>query len=277
MTAPRKKTGRAGALAPPAKPSTLTLYAPNGEVTTAVLETAPEEAGRPAPARPTLKDLPAADRPREKLKGLGAATLTDAELLAILLRVGTQGETVIELAQRLLREYHGLTGLARVPFAELEGLHGLGEAKVAQLKAALELGRRLLLAEPGERLTVDRPDKIGDLMVLEMRPLEQEVLRAILLNTKHQVIKIVDVHRGTINSSMVRTGDVFREPVRHGAAAIIVCHNHPSGDPTPSRQDVEVTEQIVAAGKLLDIEVLDHLVIGHSWVSMRAQKLGFRG
>jgi DNA repair protein RadC len=230
VSSPRKRTDRAGTSPANQKAPTVTLYTPDGEVSTATLK---EQAAPPGPTRATLKDLPAADRPREKLKQLGPATLTDAELLAILLRVGTPGETVIELAQRLLRDYHGLTGLARVSFSELDGLHGLGEAKVAQLKAALELGRRLLLATPGERLTVDRPDKIGELMVLEMRPLEQEVLRCVLLNTKHQVIKIVDVHRGTINSSVVRTGDVFREPVRHGAAAIIVCHNHPSGDPHP--------------------------------------------
>lgn len=249
----------------------VTLYAPDGRVTTAPLAAAPAP-----PGRATLKDWPAGDRPREKLKALGAATLTDAELLAILLRVGTAGETVIELAQRLLREYHGLTGLARVPFGELEGLHGLGEAKVAQLKAALELGRRLLLAEPGERLTVDRPDKLGSLLVLEMRPLEQEVLKCVMLNTKHQIIKMLDVHRGSINSSLVRVGDVFREPVRQGAAAVIIAHNHPSGDTTPSRQDIEVTEQLVAAGKLLDIDVLDHLIIGHTWASMRAAGAGFK-
>jgi DNA repair protein RadC len=133
-----------------------------------------------------------------------------------------------------------------------------------------------LLAEPGERLTVDRPEKIGPLLVLEMRPLEQEVFKTILLNTKHQVIKMQDVHRGSINSSLVRVGDVFREPVRHGAAAVIVAHNHPSGDTTPSRQDIEVTEQLVAAGKLLDIDVLDHLIIGHTWASMRAQGAGFQ-
>jgi DNA repair protein RadC len=265
---PRKNRAANGHAAP-----LVTLYTPAGDITSSYLA---EEPPGQQPARPTLKDLPAADRPREKLKHLGAATLSDAELLAILLRVGTAGETVVELAQRLLREYHGLTGLARVPFSELEGLHGLGEAKVAQLKAALELGRRLLLAEPGERITVDRPDKIGPLLVLEMRPLEQEVFKTILLNTKHQVIKIVDVHRGSINSSLVRAGDVFREPVRQGAAAVIVAHNHPSGDTTPSRQDIEVTEQLVAAGKLLDIDVLDHLIIGHTWASMRAQGAGFK-
>ena len=249
----------------------VTLYTPDGGVTTATLGKRPS----PAAPRPTLRDLPEADRPREKLRRLGAATLSEAELLAILLRVGTPGETVVELAARLLRDYGGLMGLARVPFDELAGLHGLGEAKVAQLKAALELGRRLLLAAPGERLTVDRPDKLGALLVLEMRPLEQEVLKCVLLNTKHQVLKIVDVHQGSINSSLVRVGDVFREPVRAGAAAVIICHNHPSGDPTPSPQDIAVTRQIVAAGTLLDIEVLDHLIIGHHWLSMRAAGAGF--
>jgi DNA repair protein RadC len=235
----------------------------------------PEPGAAPPPARPTLKEVPADDRPRERLKNLGAAVLKDEELLAILLRVGSQGETVVDLARRLLHEYGGLTGLARAPFATLCGVHGLGEAKVCQLLAALELGRRLLVAEPGERTVVDGPKKIGDLLVLEMRPLEQEVLRVVVLNTKHQVIKMVNVHHGSVNSSLVRVAEVFKEAIRLNGTAILVAHNHPSGDTTPSRQDVEVTEQIVAAGKLLDVEVLDHLIIGDSWLSMRARGLGF--
>lgn len=253
-----------------APPPTVTLYSPDGAVTTETVAEVP--AARP---RPTLKELPTDERPRERLKNLGPGVLTDAELLAILLRVGTTGETVVELAGRLLRDHGGLTGLSRVPFSTLCEVHGLGEAKVCQLKAALELGRRLLLAEPGERLTVDGPKKVGDLLVVEMRAFEQEVLRVVIVNTKHQIMKMVDVHKGSLNSSLVRVAEVFKEAIRVNGAAILVAHNHPSGDPTPSRQDVEVTEQIVAAGKLLDIDVLDHLIIGDTWLSMRARGLGF--
>jgi DNA repair protein RadC len=248
----------------------VTLYEPDGTVTTRT-----DAAPAAARSHTTIKELPSDDRPREKLVHLGAGALSEAELLAILLRVGSQGETAIDLARRLLREFGGITGLSRASVSTLCAVHGLGEAKACQLLAALEIGRRLLLAEPGARLTINGPQQIGDLLVVEMRAFEQEVLRVVVLNTKHQVMKMVDVHRGSVNSSLVRVAEVFKEPVRANATAILVAHNHPSGDPTPSRQDVEVTEQIVAAGKLLDIEVLDHLVIGYKWLSMRERGLGF--
>jgi DNA repair protein RadC len=225
----------------------------------------------------TIKELPPDGRPREKLKALGAGALSEADLLAIILRVGTQGESVVDLANRLLVTYGGLVGLSRVSFAELCGIHGLGEAKACQLKSALEIGRRLLLAQPEERLRVSSPSDLAPLLMLEMAPLDQETLRVILLNTKNQVIRFVDVYRGSLNSSLVRISELFKEAVRVNAAAIIVAHNHPSGDPTPSTEDVKVTEQMVAAGKLLEIEVLDHLVIGERrWVSLREKKLGFK-
>lgn len=225
----------------------------------------------------TIKELPPDSRPREKLKSLGAGSLSDAELLAIILRVGTQGESVLDLANRLLVTYGGLVGLSRLPFTELCTVHGLGEAKTCQLKSALELGRRLLMAQPEERLQVRSPADLAPLLILEMAPLDQETLRVVLLNTKNQVIKFSDVYRGSLNSSLVRISEVFKEAVRVNAASIIVAHNHPSGDPTPSPEDARVTEQLVAAGKLLEIEVLDHLVIGERrFVSLREKRLGFR-
>lgn len=224
----------------------------------------------------TIKELPVDGRPREKLKALGPGALSEAELLAIILRVGSRGESVVDLSNRLLVSYGGLVGLSRVSFPELCEVHGLGEAKACQLKAALELGRRLLLAQPEERLQVRSPADLAPLLLLEMAPLDQETLRVVLLNTKNQVIKFADVYRGSLNSSLVRVAEVFKEAVRVNAAAIIVAHNHPSGDPTPSPEDVRVTEQIVAAGKLLEIEVLDHLVIGERrFISLREKRLGF--
>lgn len=225
----------------------------------------------------TIKELPPDSRPREKLKALGPNSLSEAELLAIILRVGSQGESVLALASRLLVTYGGLVGLSRVPFTELCNVHGLGEAKACQLKAALEMGRRLLLAQPEERIQVRSPADLAPLLMLEMAPLDQETLRVILLNTKNQVLKFTDVYRGSLNSSLVRISEVFKEAVRVNAAAIIVAHNHPSGDPTPSPEDVRVTEQIVSAGKLLEIEVLDHLIIGERrFISMRERRLGFK-
>jgi DNA repair protein RadC len=236
----------------------------------------PNNNGR-SPSSLTIKELPPDGRPREKLKALGAAALSEAELLAIILRVGTQGHSVIDLANRLLVTYGGLVGLSHVSFTELCTVHGLGEAKACQLKAALEMGRRLLLAQPEERLQVRSPADLVPLLLLELGPLDQETLRVILLNSKNQVIKMVDVYRGSLNSSLVRVAEVFKEAVRVNAAAIIVAHNHPSGDPTPSPEDARVTEQIVAAGKLLEIDVLDHLVIGErSYTSLREKRLGFK-
>lgn len=225
----------------------------------------------------TVKQMPGEDRPREKLQLVGAQALTDSELLAIILRVGIQGENVIALAQRLLGDYGGLTGLLRLPFDELKEVRGMGEAKASQLKAALEMGRRLLLAQPEDRLQVRAPGDLANILTLEMASLEQEQLKLISLNTKNQVIKMQTVYRGTVNSSQLRVAEVFREAMRANATSIIVAHNHPSGDPTPSMEDVRVTESLVEAGKLLEIDLLDHLVIGHQrWVSMREQGLGFK-
>jgi DNA repair protein RadC len=223
-----------------------------------------------------IRDLPANLRPRERLIYAGESALSTAELLAIILRVGNRGESVIRMAERLLSEFDGVAGLARADFDELCRVHGVGTAKAAQLKSALELGRRLLIAQPEERPQIRTPADVANLLMLEMSLLEQEHLRTVLLNTKNRVMRITDVYAGSLNAAVVRIGEVFRAAVRANAASIIVVHNHPSGDPTPSPEDVRVTEMIVAAGKLLDIGVLDHLIIGHNrYISMKERKLGF--
>jgi DNA repair protein RadC len=225
---------------------------------------------------PTIKELPEGERPRERLEHYGAGALSTAELLAIILRVGTRDENVIRLAQRLLTTYEGLVGLAQAPFSDLVAIKGLGQAKATQLKAAFELGRRLLVAAPHERPIVKSPADAANLLMLEMGVLEQEHLRAVILDTKNHVLKIHTIYIGSLNTAVVRVAELFREAVRLNAAAIIVAHNHPSGDPTPSAEDVHVTRQVVEAGKLLNIDVLDHLVICHSrWVSLKERGLGF--
>lgn len=225
-----------------------------------------------------IKELPPSEQPRERLRDYGPSALSDAELLAILLRTGLQGMNVVQLAQKLLLEHGGWIGLQRLTFEELTRIHGLGEAKAAQLKAALEIGRRLLLAQPEQRPQISSPADVAALLMLEMAHLDQEHLRVVLLNTKNFVLKIEQVYIGTINSSAVRVGEVFKVALRMNAAALIVVHNHPSGDPTPSPEDVAVTRQLVEAGKLLDVDVLDHLVIGQGrWVSLRERRLGFSG
>ncbi len=225
----------------------------------------------------SIREMPSEDRPREKLVKFGPGSLTDSELLAILLRTGVQGENVLVLSQRLLRDYGGLSGLSRIPLSQLCELRGLGEAKAAQLKAALEIGRRLLLAEPDQRLQVRTPGDLANPLILEMSGLEQENLKVVMLDNKNRILRMQTVYVGTINSSQVRISEVFKEAIRQNAVSIIVAHNHPSGDPTPSPEDVRVTEEMVEAGKLLEIELLDHLVIGHQrFVSLRERRLGFK-
>ncbi|MBO9367556.1 MAG: DNA repair protein RadC [Chloroflexi bacterium] len=216
-----------------------------------------------------ITDLHESERPRERLKALGAQALSNAELLAILLRVGVQGENVVQLGQRLLQTFGGLSGLHRVSFDELCAQHGVGEAKAAQIKAAIELGRRLSL-ESDARPVISSPADAAALLSYEMSGLEQEHLRVILLDTRNHVLEIREVYRGSVNSAQVRIAEVFRDAVRRNATAIVVAHNHPSGDPTPSPEDIALTRALVQAGKLLDILVLDHLIIGQGrFVSLK--------
>jgi DNA repair protein RadC len=225
-----------------------------------------------------IADLAADERPRERLARLGPQALSKAELLAILLRVGVPGENAVQVGQRLLKDFKGLSGLHRAPFEELCNQHGIGKAKAAQIMAAIELGYRLARDSPEERPTINSPADAAALVACEMSALEQEHLSVILLDTRNRVLDIVEVYKGSVNSSQVHVGELFKPAIRRNASALIVVHNHPSGDPTPSPDDVAVTRAIVQAGKLLDIDVLDHMVIGQGekkWVSMKERGLGF--
>ncbi len=227
----------------------------------------------------TLKDLDPSERPRERLLERGAEALSTTELLAILLRTGVAGLMVTDLARGLLQDYAGLAGLAAASPQEIALRHGLGPAKAAQLKAALEIGRRLMREELAERPKVSTPDDIAQLVQAEMAVLEQEHLRVVLLDTKNRVIAIRTLYVGSLNQSTVRVAEVFKAAIRENCASIAVVHNHPSGDPTPSPEDVRVTQDLVDAGRLLDVEVLDHVIIGRgrpAWVSLRQRGLGFR-
>jgi DNA repair protein RadC len=210
------------------------------------------------------------------LKHHGPQSLNTAELLAILLRTGVPGENAVELGQRLLHAFGGLVGMHRASFEEMEGQHGLGEAKAATLKAAIELGRRMSLQEPEARATIGSPADAAALVQFEMGALEQEHLRAIILDTRNQVLEIAEIYKGSVNAAQVRIAEIFRPAIRRNAPALIVVHNHPSGDPSPSVDDISLTKLVREAGTLLDIEVLDHLVIGQGrYVSMKERGLGF--
>ena len=182
----------------------------------------------------------------------------------------------MELAQSLVARYRGLEGLSRAGVRELCEQPGLGPAKTAELKAAFELGRRLTQLSPVDQPQVRSPADLAPLLMGKMAALEQEQLKVVLLNTRNRVLAIEDVCSGSLNSAAVRIGEIFREAVRQNAAAVILVHNHPSGDPSPSPGDVRLTADARAAGELLDLELLDHLVIGRgSYVSLREQGLGF--
>ena len=227
--------------------------------------------------RPTIHDLPEGERPRERLEHYGAGALSSAELLAIILRVGMGGENVVRVAERLLARFEGLPGLAQATVSELCQEKGIGQAKAVQIKAALELGRRLLVTAPHERPQMRSPADAANLLMAEMSLLPQEHLRTVLLDTRNRVLSIPTIYVGSLNTAQVRVGEMFREAIRANCAGMIVVHNHPSGDPTPSPEDVQVTRMIVEAGSLLNIDVLDHLIIGRQrFVSLKERGLGFK-
>ncbi len=224
----------------------------------------------------SVKEISPEERPRERLFLKGSASLTNADLIAILLNTGSHGEPVTVLAQRLLQENGGILGLMRMDVAELSTIHGIGPAKAAKLKAALEIASRVVALGPDQRPKITTPDDVINLVGIEMSVLEQEQLRVVLLDTKHRVINIRSIYQGSVNQAQVRVGEVFRDAVRQNSTAIIAIHNHPSGDPTPSAADVALTAEIRKAGDMLDIELLDHLIVGAGrHVSMRRLGLGF--
>jgi len=229
-----------------------------------------------SPATYRITDLNIDERPRERLAKLGPQALSTAELMAILLRVGVQGENSVQLGQRLLQEFGGLLGLHRASFHDVCRQKGMGIAKAAQIKAAIELGARLRLEAPQERPAIHSPADAAALVEYEMSALPVEHLRVINLDTRNRMINIENIYVGSLNASTVRVGELFKPAIQRNAASIIVLHNHPSGDPSPSPEDIALTRAIVQAGKLLDIEVLDHLVIGQArWVSLKERGLGF--
>ena len=226
----------------------------------------------------TIAELPAETRPRERLARLGPESLSDAELLAILLRNGAKGINVLDLASNIVRHYgNDLRGLAQASMEELQTFHGMGEAKASQILAAREMGRRIMRAVPLERIKVTSPADVADLLAPEMAYSDQELVKVVLVDTRNNVIAYPTVCQGSLNSAHMRIGEIFRDAIRRNAAALIIAHNHPSGDPTPSPEDIALTRQIVEAGRLLGIEVLDHLVLGHAgkFVSLKEKRLGF--
>jgi DNA repair protein RadC len=209
---------------------------------------------------------------REHLLEYGPQTLPTEELLALVLRTNAAQQQGIELVQRLLAKYGSLGGLVRTDCKELACEPGLGEASIALMKAMLELGRRLNKPQIEEKYQIRSPADAANLVMPDMADLTYEEMRVLVLNTRNRVVDNVPLYRGTINSSVLRAAEIFRLAIVRNCPAIIICHSHPSGDPTPSSEDLTVTQQLVEVGKLLDIELTDHLIIGsHRFVSLREE------
>lgn len=209
-----------------------------------------------------VRDVPLKERPRERLMKQGAHLCSNQELLAIILRTGTKEESVLQLAQRLLNSVDSMTHLRELSVEELCKIKGIGPTKAVQLLASIELGRRSVTERRVDKVTIRSPKDGADYVMEDLRHLSQEHFVALYLNTKNQVIHQKTLFIGSLNASIVHPREVFKEALRRSAASMICFHNHPSGDPTPSREDIEVTKRLVECGMMLGIEVLDHIVIG---------------
>lgn len=222
----------------------------------------------------TIKDLPTNERPRERLVKYGAEALSNAELLAIILRVGTQEYSAIGMAEHMLGRFNGLKGIATAGIEDLSAIKGLGTAKAAQIQAMVELGKRLAASVGDSRTTIRSPQDAADMLMPELRDAPQEHFKALYLNTKCEVMKARTITIGCLDASLITPRELFREGIACNCASVIVAHNHPSGDPSPSKEDVDVSKRLVQAGLMIGIEVLDHVVIGDGrWVSMKERGL----
>ncbi|NLZ44617.1 MAG: DNA repair protein RadC [Clostridia bacterium] len=224
--------------------------------------------------RKGIKDLPTEERPRERLEKYGAQSLSNAELLAILLRTGTHGLSALDLATTILAQFQTLDEIAAAGIGELSQIKGLGQSKAVQILAAFELGRRLQVSEVLQKGRVSSPGKVAELVMPRLRFLKQEHFLAIHLNTKNRVLAIETISIGTLDSSLVHPREVFRAAIKNSSASLILVHNHPSGEPYPSNEDLNITRRLKESGELLGIPVLDHIIIGgNKYISLREEGL----
>jgi len=209
-----------------------------------------------------IKDMPDLERPRERLIARGASALSHAELIAILLRTGTQGQSAIDIARDLVREHNTLSNLARTSVEELQQVKGIGRDKAVTLKAAFILARRMADEIPEARPLLDDPERMADHMREEFRDKEIEEFHTLLLDTRRRLIRAEQITTGILDTAIVHPREVFKKAIAANASALVLVHNHPSGDPTPSKADIQVTRDLIRAGQLLKIDVLDHVIIG---------------
>ncbi|SHE66212.1 RadC family protein [Clostridium fallax] len=219
----------------------------------------------------TMKDIPKLERPQERLKIYGAESLSNSELLALILRTGTSKENILSLSGRILKEVEGINGLLRASSSDLMKIKGVKEAKSSQILALCELFKRFKYSKLDiDEIKVTEPENIANYVMGYMMNLKQEVLKVIMLNTKNAIIGDRDVFKGTLNSSIVHPREVFLEAIKFSSASIIICHNHPSGDPSPSEEDINITFRLKECGKVLGIDLLDHIIIGnYKFISLK--------
>lgn len=217
-----------------------------------------------------IRDYPQNERPRERFVQNGPQSLSNHELLALLLGTGSREESVLQLANRMLSQFEGLRLLKDATLEELTRIKGIGTAKAIHVLAAVEIGRRIANHTLDERYVIRSPEDGAKYLMNDMRFLTQEHFVCLYLNTKNQVIHRQTIFIGSLNASIVHPREVYKEAVRRSAASVICVHNHPSGDPTPSREDIEVTKRLAESGKIVGIELLDHLIIGENkYVSLK--------
>lgn len=222
-----------------------------------------------------IKDIPEFERPKEKLLTYGADTLSNSELLAIILRTGTKGENVLQMSNRLLSELDGLDGILSAGFDDITSIKGIKNGKASQILALSELYKRFrTLKTIKDQVKITKPSDLADLLMGEMNELNQEVLKVILLSTKNVIIGIRDVFKGSLNTSIVHPREIFKQAINKNSASIIICHNHPSGDPIPSKEDINITIRIKECGNILGIKLIDHIIIGkNKFVSLKERGL----
>lgn len=213
----------------------------------------------------TIKDLPEDERPREKLYKYGPKALSNTELLAIIIRTGNKENTAIEISQKLLAgKKEGISFLTDTSIQEITKVKGIGECKAAQILAAVELGKRVMAGTHKDKPRITTPSDIADILMLDMTHLKKEHFKIVMLDTKNQIIGIEDISIGSLNSSIVHPREVYKEAIVRSSASIILVHNHPSGDPTPSKEDIAITRRLAEGGDILGIKVLDHIIIGNN-------------
>ncbi len=223
----------------------------------------------------TIKDLPEDERPREKLYKYGPKALSNSELLAIIIRIGNKQNTAIEISQRLLSlDKRGLAFLSELSIEELTSIDGIGKCKASQVMAMIELGKRISASSGENKVCITSPMDVANILMEEMRYFKKEYFRIVLLDTKNHVISIEDISIGSLNSSIVHPREVFNVAIKRSSASIILIHNHPSGDPSPSKEDVNITNRLVECGEIVGIRVLDHIIIGDGkFISLKEKNM----